>query len=212
MKSVVKNQKMSSPVENSVTLWIGQLQAGDSAASQKLWERYVERLLALARRKLPARGLPAADEQDVVQEAFEAFFRAARAGRFPLLHDRTDLWQLLVKITDNKLRDQTKQARRQKRGGGQVRGDSVFAQPGDTEMPAGFDNVPASSPTPDFAAAAVEQCRRLLVMLGNDELEEIALLKLQGYSQEEMAKRLDCSPDTIGRKLRLIREKWNVFG
>ena len=49
--------------------------------------------------------------------------------------------------------------------------------------------------------------RRLLTLLGNDEL-----LKLQGYSQEEIAARLGCSPDTISRKLKLIRAKWEGFG
>ncbi len=202
---------MSDADQHSVTLWIGQLQTGDSAVSQKLWERYVERLLALARRKLSAGARRAADEQDVVQEAFEAFFRAARAGRFPLLHDREDLWQLLVKITDNKLRDQTKQARRQKRGGGQVRGESVFHSPGDDAQPAGLDHLPAASPTPDFAVATIEQCRRLLGLLGNADLEQLALLKLAGHSYEEIGARLNCSTDTIARKLRLIRAKWKGF-
>ena len=33
--------------EGSVTNWIGQLQAGDPAAAQKLWERYFRRLVGL---------------------------------------------------------------------------------------------------------------------------------------------------------------------
>jgi RNA polymerase sigma factor (sigma-70 family) len=200
---------MSQPDQHSVTLWIGQLQSGDSAASQKLWERYVERLLALARRKLCAGTRRAADEQDVVQDAFEAFFRAARAGRFPKLHDRDDLWQLLVKITDNKLRDQTRQARRQKRGSGQVRGESVFHSPA-SDSPAGLDHLPAATPTPDFAAATIEEIRRLFALLNDPTLEAIALLKLQAFTQEEIAKRLHCSTDTIGRKLAMIRAKWGV--
>jgi RNA polymerase sigma factor (sigma-70 family) len=203
---------MSEADRHSVTMWIGQLQAGDAAASQKLWERYVERLMALARRKLSAGARRAADEQDVVQEAFQAFFRAARAGKFPLLNDRDDLWQLLVKITDNKLRDQTKQARRQKRGAGNVRGESVFHAPGeDAARPAGLDQIPAAAPTPDFAAATIENCRRLLSLLGTPDLMQLALLKLQGHSHEEIAARLNCSTDTIARKLRLVRAKWKGF-
>src|SRR6516164_3724836 len=44
------NQPMAS--EGSVTRWIDQLQAGDLAAAQPLWERYFQLLVELARRKL----------------------------------------------------------------------------------------------------------------------------------------------------------------
>src|SRR5262245_33091123 len=38
--------------EGSVTHWLGQLQAGDPAAVQALWERYFSRLVELVRQKL----------------------------------------------------------------------------------------------------------------------------------------------------------------
>jgi len=42
--------------EGSVSNWIGRLKAGDPAAAQRLWERYFERLVGLARTQL--RGAP----------------------------------------------------------------------------------------------------------------------------------------------------------
>jgi hypothetical protein len=47
--------------------------------------------MAVARRR-------AADEEDVVQDAFHSFFRGVSAGRFPQLNDRDNLWRLLVAI------------------------------------------------------------------------------------------------------------------
>jgi hypothetical protein len=49
----------------SVSHWIRQLQAGDPAAAEPLWQRYFRRLVGLARARL--RGAPrrAADEEDV---------------------------------------------------------------------------------------------------------------------------------------------------
>ena len=38
--------------EGSVTGWIAQLQEGNTSAAQKLWERYFQRLVALARKKI----------------------------------------------------------------------------------------------------------------------------------------------------------------
>src|SRR5205823_10863614 len=86
----------------SVTFWIDRLRAGDARAAEKLWERYFRRLVGLARQKLRHTPRGAADEEDVAVSAFDSFFRGAAAGRFPQLHDRDDLWQLLIAITAHK--------------------------------------------------------------------------------------------------------------
>jgi DNA-directed RNA polymerase specialized sigma24 family protein len=63
-------------------------------------------------------------------------------------------------------------------------------------------------PTPEFAAQAAEECRHLMRRLGDPELESIALLRMEGYTVEEIGQRLDYVPRTIKRKLRLIRSLW----
>ena len=107
---------MSDP--GSVSHWIACLKDGDPAAAQPLWERYYRRLVALARKKLQAARRRAADEEDVVQNAFHSFFRALAQGRFPQLDDRDSLWRLLVVITANKALKQLTHEGRRKRGGG----------------------------------------------------------------------------------------------
>jgi hypothetical protein len=97
----------------SVTHWIGQLQAGEQAAFQKLWERYFRRLVGLARKRLQGAPRCAADEEDVALSAFDSFFRRAREGYFPKLLDRDDLWQLLVLIAGRKASNLAKHERRQ---------------------------------------------------------------------------------------------------
>jgi hypothetical protein len=79
------------PAGDSVSLWIRQLEAGDHAAAQKLWQRYFRRLVGLARKKLQDACRRAADEEDVALSAFTSFCKAAQAGRFPQLADRHDL-------------------------------------------------------------------------------------------------------------------------
>src|SRR5262245_44759519 len=90
----------------SVTHWLHQLEAGDPAAAQHLWQRYVTDLLRLARGRLAGIPRHAADEEDVVQCAFDSFFRGFARGRFPQLDGRKDLWRLLVTITERKACDQ----------------------------------------------------------------------------------------------------------
>jgi hypothetical protein len=88
----------------SVTPWICWLQAGEQAAFQKLWERYVRRLVGLARKRLQGAPRSAADEEEVVLSAFDSFFRRAQEGHFPKRLDRNDLWQLLVLIAGRRRR------------------------------------------------------------------------------------------------------------
>jgi len=76
-------------IEGSVTHWIGQLKAGNSAAAQPLWERYFQQLVYLARKKLQGSPRRASDEEDVALSAFASFCRAAENTASPPLPTAT---------------------------------------------------------------------------------------------------------------------------
>src|SRR4051794_32816074 len=101
----------------SVTQWLGRLQAGDVASAQPLWERYFQRLVGLARKKLRGNRPCLGDEHDIASSAFHSFCRAAEQGRFPQLSDRKDLWQILVMLTARKACALLKHEGRKKRRG-----------------------------------------------------------------------------------------------
>jgi DNA-directed RNA polymerase specialized sigma24 family protein len=44
--------------------------------------------------------------------------------------------------------------------------------------------------------------------LGDAELREIALAKMVGYTNAEIAAKLGCAEVTVERRLRLIRKTW----
>src|SRR6516225_7429129 len=115
------------PSGGSVTNWLKQLEAGDSVAAQRLWERYFRRLVGLARKKIQGAGYASRDEEDVALSAFDSFCRGAEAGRFPRLDDRDDLWQLLVTITARKAYQLALHNRRRKRGGDAVLDEAALA-------------------------------------------------------------------------------------
>jgi DNA-directed RNA polymerase specialized sigma24 family protein len=190
----------------SVTHWINLLVAGETAAAQPLWERYFRRLVGLARARLQGTPRRAADEEDVALSAFDSFCRGAAAGRFPRLADRDDLWRVLVVATARTAIDLHQHQRRQKRGGGRVRGESALVCPGGEGE--GLAAVVGDEPTPDFAAQVAEECRVLLERLGDEELRAVALWKMEGYGNEEIAEKLGCVPRTVERKLRVIRGLW----
>jgi DNA-directed RNA polymerase specialized sigma24 family protein len=193
--------------EGSVTNWISQLQAGDPVAAQKLWERYFQRLVGLARKKLQDAPRRAADEEDVALSAFASFCRNASGGRFPQLADRDGLWRLLVTLTARKACHLRRDEGRQKRGGGKVLSLGQLSGPASGAESA-LEQIVAQEPTPDFAAQVAEEFRRLLECLGDDQLRRIAVCKLEGDTDNRIASKLGCVRATVQRKLSLIRDIW----
>jgi DNA-directed RNA polymerase specialized sigma24 family protein len=187
--------------EGSVTDWLSMLREGDRDAAQKLWEVYFGRLVGLARSKLRSAPLRVADEEDVALSAFDSFCRRAECGQFPQLADRNELWQLLVVITVRKATGLVRREYRKSRGEGRV---STLADLASWE----YESVLGTEPTPELAAQVVDECRRLLARLRNDTQRSVAVWKMEGYTNVEIAAKLGCIPQTVERKLRAIRRLW----
>jgi DNA-directed RNA polymerase specialized sigma24 family protein len=198
---------MEASQDHSISLWILGAKEGDSQAVRRLWHCYFDRLVRLARQKLADAPRRAADEEDVALNAFASFCRAAEQGRFPALADRDDLWRLLISLTALKAVDQARHEVRAKRGGGHVRGESAFDGRDVSDFVGGLSQVIRECPTPEFAAVLAEECSALLNRL-DDNLRAIALAKMEDYTNQEIAARLDCSLSTVERSLRLIRKVW----
>jgi DNA-directed RNA polymerase specialized sigma24 family protein len=54
----------------------------------------------------------------------------------------------------------------------------------------------------------VDECQRLMDELRDDSLRRVALLRMEGYTNEEIARELRCSRRTVARKVELIRRTW----
>ena len=193
--------------ENSVSVWLEPLKEGDPQAAQELWNRYYEKLVRLARKKLHGSSRRMADEEDVALSAFHSFCDGAARGKFPRLDDRDNLWRVMVIITARKASRLAEYERRQKRGGGALRGESVFRGEWGEDALDGIQQVVGDEPTPEFAAQVAEEHGRLLGML-DEELRQIAQWKLEGYTNAEIADKLGCAVPTVERRLRLIRKSW----
>ena len=191
----------------SVTIWIDALRAGDEDAANQLWRRYFESLVRLARSRLRSGVRGVADEEDVALSAFDSFYGGMARGRFPDLADRDDLWRLLVTIAARKATNQNRWEARQKRGGGRVIHESALAADTDPGLD-GLAWVVGAEPSPEFAALLADECRGRLRSLPDESLRSVAVLKMEGYGNEEIAARLGCGARTIARKLKIIRKVW----
>jgi DNA-directed RNA polymerase specialized sigma24 family protein len=189
----------------SVTGWVRQARSGDEEAARKLWERYFHRIVDVARARLGMRRA-AFDEEDVALSSFDRVMRALRLDLVNAPADRFEFWGLLTLNLRRRLADRRKMEGAVKQGGGR-----------DSEKPTrrchrsneSLDRLPARVDDPQIAAAMAETCRLLLGSLQDEELEQVAVWKLEGLTDDEIAAKLCYSRRTVQRMLRNIRTLWS---
>ncbi|MEW4488182.1 sigma-70 family RNA polymerase sigma factor [Thalassoglobus sp. JC818] len=186
--------------DRSIRNCIEKLKEGDSQAVEKLWVECYQRLVKLARKRLEGVPRKMADEEDVALSALESFCRAARLGRFPDLNDQNDLWRILFAITTRKAIDFKRYESRRP-----VTAESGFINPNNEK--AGIHNLPADPSEEAVAASLAEELDAQLGKLSPD-LRELAVAKLEGYTNPEIAQRFRIALRTVERRLHLIRRKW----
>ena len=198
--------------QGSVTRLIIDLRSDEPAvrevAARLVWGRYFKELLTLARNHLSARIRCREDEEDILQSMYKSFCIRQRRGDFDLAN-RDELWNLLVRITLRKARNT---ANRHLQGKRDVRREDAEAadRPGEDLPGTILDRIDSDGPTPAEAALLNEALERRFQMLKDPDLRQIALWKLEGYTNPEIAARLDCTLRTVERKLERIRAYWET--
>ena len=185
------------PALGSVTHLFALARDGDATAFSPLWQRFFPRLVALARRRLAGRHVAGADAEDAAQAALISFWSQMKSGEF--LDDlcRDSLWNLLATFTVRKVGKQLRHAAAAKRGGGLV----IDAADLTSETP--LEELVGVLPTQELDVQAAE----LLEALPAD-LQELAMLRMLGYSTQEISRQLDCTQRKVQRKLELVRLRW----
>lgn len=162
-------------------------------------------------------GWAVADEEDVAISVFRVFFKGIRDGRFDSLVSSGQARALLTRLTLDKTIDLIRFHKAQRRcpviksytsenGESPPTRKLIHQSPlplhlqerimDDREIPA------------DAAAEWKDELDRLILSLSERTLQRIVTLKLQGYSNDEIAEDLGCVTRTVERKLQLIRRFW----
>jgi len=181
------------PTDGSVTVLVKLLAGGDAEAARPLWDRFFARMVRLARTRLCFEVVIHGEEEDVALSAFDHFCRGAAKNGFRQMENRDDLWKILHMLTSRKARDHFRHATRQKRGRPTVPLD---------------DDVASAFTDPVADAIFDEELKILFDSLDDSELTEVALLKINGHTNEEIARLQNCTVRTVGRRLLLIRSIW----
>jgi eukaryotic-like serine/threonine-protein kinase len=170
-----------------------QYRAGESEAATAIFERYVDRLVALARKRLSGKLSRRVDPEDVAQSAFRSFFLHAREGEYELRHTG-DLWRLLAQIAIHKLHRQVDRHHAKRRAIGRDAGSEGVAA------------AQVLEPGPAEVVALVEQLHRILADLG-DEPRNVLMATLRGEDVEQIATAMKKSPRSVRRYLAESRER-----
>lgn len=178
--------------DDEVSIWLDRLKGGDREPVRLLLDRYFQRLVALAGARLRGQRNLDGYEEDVALSAFKSLCLGAENGRYPDLAGRDALWRLLAVITIRKAIDLQRRKRRD------IESDQDL-------LAAMLDR----EPTPEELAEMSEQVECLLDRLGDTDLRRIALWKVAGYTNEEVAARVGCVVRTIERKVHQIRLIWS---
>lgn len=169
-------------------------QAGESAAAQELFDRYVERLIHLARAQLSPRFSARIDPEDVVQSVYRSFFVHARQAEY-VMRRSGDLWRLLAAITINKVRGQVATHQAAKRD---VRREEVSSA--DESASALIDRATSRDHAPEEAVMLLEVVRQQLLRAKLLE-RQVLQMRLSGSNVEEIAREVQRSERTVRRCL-----------
>ncbi len=168
------------------------LRDGDSRAAKEVFDRYVLRLVALARTRISPKLARRVDPEDVVQSAYRSFFRRVANDEI-VLQRAGDLWRLLAAFTINKLRGQIEHHTAHRRDIGREM-DAVEA------IEARMFEIGSVEPTVEQVSALSDELADVMHRLPPRE-RAVLEGRLQGRTIEEIAAELKCSQRTVRRLL-----------
>lgn len=180
------------PDEKSVTMWVAAVRSGDGIAAQHLWQRYFHQLMHQARMRMSNVEKTSYDEEDAAISTFNVLCQKLQEGCYPRIADRGELWHLMLTVLVRKIGRRNKYQSAAKR----LESRSIARFSVDELPAAGSQEIPC-------------ECFELIALLGDVNLQQVALLKFEGYTNNEIAVKMNRTRRTIQRMLNLIRNLWN---
>lgn len=193
--------------DDPVSQWIEQLATSDQDAANRLWQHFCRRLMSYARGRLTSTARRVYDEEDAALSAFRSLCRGIESNRYPEINSRDNLWALLVVIAGRKIANRRRFDNQKKRDIRSTCTEDFFQKSDDAEFGL-MQTLASRDPTPAFAAEVADTSEHLLSILPEPDLRQIVMLKLEGFTNEEAASKLNVTRRTIQRKLERIRRCW----
>ena len=186
--------------DDTFTRLMARLRSGEDAAAREVFERFADRLAALARCRFNHLLARKVDPEDVVQSAFKSFFVRHRAGTLDV-GGWDGLWNLLALITLRKCADRAeyfladrRDAAREASGPDGGNGSGAWLVVLDRQ------------PRPEEAVILAETVEHLFREVSVHE-RPVLELSLQGYTAPEISVRLGRAERSVRRLREQIRKR-----
>ena len=191
--------------EPSVKHLVSRVEQQDSGAVETLLNLYLPRLEKLSAKLLSGYPGAAIGPEDIAQSTMKSFVLKLSTQNTLSFSSHDSLWSFLATCAKRKAQNKKRDARTLKRGQGKTQLASEA-----TPDALGFSPVETAEGTV-LANDLDEACVDLLEALPSEELRTIAILKLHGYSPEEIAHVISKERSTAYRKIELIKKIWKNF-
>ncbi len=206
-KRLMSDAELSKGSVGSVSGWIAKMRQGDPTAIGQLVARYFQKIAQFAESKL-RRGIRVTDDgEDIAISVLHTITRNSAKGRFPDLQDRDDLWFLMIVIAQHAVIDKKRTELRRERQAAPVHTMTDLMELYNVDLEDFLGNDNSASKLLEI----IDCWDELLKKLPDDRNREVAKLKMQGYSNREIADILGMVPRTVDRKIRLIAQRWQSY-
>lgn len=176
---------------------LAQVQQGSDEAARELYDTYVKYVLKCVRHKLWHKMRSQYDSQDFVQQVWASFFDARH--HLPDFQTPEELTNYLLAMTRNKVAAAGRRRQAQKR-------DMDLETRIEEECELVGPHPPSRDPTPSAVAVAAEQQERLIDQQPR-KVREIAELRIEGLTYDEIAEELEIDESTARKAMRQLRQE-----
>lgn len=180
--------------------WLRRVLAREADSERELLEHFSQGLMELARRQLPVRVQRRVDPEDVVQSVYRSFFRRLEGGEFRF-EESHDVWRLLAAMTFRKARWAARFHQRQRRDVKREARltESALSGVSQATLAEGVE------PQPEDVVAMFELTEQILSKLKSYQ-QDVFTLRLEGYTIEEIAQKVERSESTVFRVLARVQD------
>lgn len=202
------DSQSQSEITGTITRLVRRLPEREPDVSQALFEFLMVKLERLAQARLATAQKRVQNEEDLLGEVIGEFLVAGEQGRLPPIQCREDVLKMLSRRLQQRAANIHRYENAEIRGGGEERGDSALGWGNSDSGPAGFDNLPGHSPSPDSRLLRADDLREIYAAietaLGDQSLFRVYTLWATGLTKEEISREIGFSPSSVYRKLELI--------
>lgn len=195
------NVRQSNMSGHSVTQLLCDYRDGNEEALAALFERYVDSVRGVARRRLDKRTSQVTAGSDIANDVFLLLSQKMKGEQAIELKDRDHLWNFLCALVRGRVSDERKRAKALKRGGDQ------FQQLGSGDDDEGLETLAMVADSPELIALALDQAEAVRIRLEDLEARVLSL-KLQLRTNAEMCQLLGIPQHKLSRILRRIRDEF----